>query len=70
MSTWIIITFFGAIGLAWAWFIYSRTDEQMASMTRTDQTMVKSSNTDICPLVPGIGYRPGVVDVETYIHGL
>lgn len=67
MSTWIIVTFFGAIGIGWARFIYSRTDEQMVEMTRPAST-TKTVRDDAIAIVPGIGAVAGVMTPEMLIH--
>lgn len=68
MSTWAIIIIFGALGAAWAWFIYSRTDEQMVAMTRPDQTTKPGRSDDVIPIVPGVGAVAGVMTPEMLIH--
>ena len=68
MSTWLIITVVGGVGVAWAWFVFTRTDAQMAEMTRAHTTKKAGDDINFCPLVPGVGYQPGVVNADLFVH--
>ena len=69
MPTWVIIVIFGGIGVAWAWFILTRTDKQMAELAGAGNTnRTNAARDESCPFIVGVGYIPGTVDPELYIH--